>query len=238
MARTPEAGAAWPELDFHAWQESGSTLHMWLQIVGKVRLVLSPPLNHSWHATFYVTSRGITTSPIPYGARTFQVDLDFLDHRLTLHSSDGRVGGFPLEPRSVAEFHERFFGALRELGVTVKIDPRPNEVPDPIPFAEDDRHRSYDADRARAGVLGDDLSEQFGKPAAARRATAAGLVLRASRVLVPPRCTGFHRVPARGLFLFSAPFHPLRSSPVFPATSERQGKPHASCCRCRASPIA
>ncbi|NLE88990.1 MAG: hypothetical protein GX607_21620 [Myxococcales bacterium] len=149
MARAPLASAAWPQLNFEAWKESGDTLHMWLQIVGKVRLVLSPPLNHSWHATFYVTPRGITTSPIPYGSRLFQVDLDFLDHRLALQTSDGRLGGFPLEAIPVAEFHERFFRALGELGITVKIDPRPNEVPDPIPFVEDHRERAYRQDEVQ-----------------------------------------------------------------------------------------
>src|SRR5882757_6381607 len=97
----------WPSLALDAWQDTYATLHMWLQVVGKIRLQQSPWVNHSWHVTLYVTARGLTTSPIPDGARTFQIDLDFVHHRLVVLSSDGREGGFALEPQSVATFYAR-----------------------------------------------------------------------------------------------------------------------------------
>src|SRR5216684_5741034 len=95
----------WPALPFSEWQATAETLHMWTQIVGKIRLVQSPWVNHSWHVTLYVTSRGLTTSPIPYGTRTFQIDLDFISHQLTIQSNDGGIGSLPLQPQSVAAFY-------------------------------------------------------------------------------------------------------------------------------------
>src|ERR1043166_9913474 len=95
----------WPALPFAEWKDTAVTLHMWTQIVGKVRLTLAPWTNHSWHVTLYVTARGLTTSPIPYGVRTFQIDFDFISHQLTLHSSDGASGRVVLQPQSVATFH-------------------------------------------------------------------------------------------------------------------------------------
>src|SRR5262249_33066400 len=95
---------AWPSLPLEAWSDTYATLHRWTQIVGKIRLAQSPWINHSWHVTLYVTARGLSTSPIPHGARTFQVDFDFVDHRLVVQSSDGRTAGFPLQPQSVAAF--------------------------------------------------------------------------------------------------------------------------------------
>lgn len=165
QGETRISGPIWPELRFEAWQETRATLHMWMQIVGKVRLVQGPPLNHSWHATYYVTSRGLTTSPIFHGARSFQVDFDFVEHRLSVYSSDGGVGGMNLAPRSVAEFYRVFFGELARLELPVRIYAKPNEVPDAIPFQEDTVHRAYDPDSVqrfwRILVQADRLLKQF-----------------------------------------------------------------------------
>jgi hypothetical protein len=136
----------WPDIPLSAWQDSFATLHLWTQIVGKIRLVQTPWLNHSWHATLYVTSRGLTTSPIPYEARTFELEFDFTSHRLELRSSDGRSDTIPLQPQSVAAFHGRVMDALRRLDLDVRITRKPSEIADPIPFAEDQVHRSYDAE--------------------------------------------------------------------------------------------
>ena len=139
---------AWPALPLEAWTDTYATLHLWTQIVGKVRLSCTPALNHSWHVTLYVTARGLSTSPIPYGSRTFEIDFDFLEHRLVVRSSDGRTTGFPLEPQSVATFYTRLMGELARLDVSVRINPTPNEVADPIRFDRDETHRAYDADAA------------------------------------------------------------------------------------------
>jgi hypothetical protein len=139
---------AWPSLPLAAWSDTCATLHRWTQIVGKLRLAQSPWVNHSWHVTLYVTATGLTTSAIPYGTRTFQVDFDFVAHRLTVRTSDGGAGGFALVPQSVAAFYAQLMAELATLGIRVKIVARPNEVPDPIPFAEDETHRAYDADYA------------------------------------------------------------------------------------------
>ena len=139
---------AWPDLPLAAWQDTFATLHLWTQIVGKIRLVKSPWLNHSWHTTLYVTSRGLTTSPIPDGRRTFELEFDFTAHRLELRSSDGRREEVPLRPQSVAVFHSLVIEALRRLDIEVRISRKPSELVDPIPFAEDETHRSYDAEYA------------------------------------------------------------------------------------------
>ena len=139
---------AWPDLPLAAWQDTIATLHLWTQIVGKIRLVKSPWLNHSWHTTLYVTSRGLTTSPIPDGRRTFELEFDFTAHRLELRSSDGRREEVPLRPQSVAVFHSLVMEALRRLDIEVRISRKPSELVDPIPFAEDETHRSYDAEYA------------------------------------------------------------------------------------------
>jgi hypothetical protein len=144
-----EAGMeTWPALPLDAWRDTYATLHLWTQIVGKVRLVQSPPVNHSWHATLYVTSRGLTTSPIPHGDRTFEIDFDFIDHRLVVRASDGASGGFALAPQSVARFYGRLMDELRRLGLEVTIHGKPNEVADPIAFERDELHAAYDADAA------------------------------------------------------------------------------------------
>jgi hypothetical protein len=141
-------GTDWPELPLAGWIDTRDTLHRWLQIVGKVRLRLTPPINHSWHSTLYLTARGLTTSPIPHGTRSFHIDLDFVEHRLHIAAIDGASGGFPLEPQSVAAFYARLMGELARMGLPVSIFARPNELPDSTPFADDQVHRSYDRDAA------------------------------------------------------------------------------------------
>jgi hypothetical protein len=138
----------WPELPLEGWKDTFETLHMWTQIVGKVRLRLSPWINHSWHATLYVTASGLTTSPIPYQNRMFEIAFDFLRQHVVLTASDGATAGFALEPQSVATFHRRLMDALATMGVQVRITRRPNEVPDPIPFDQDELHKSYDREAA------------------------------------------------------------------------------------------
>lgn len=141
--------AAWPELPYAAWKETYATLHMWTQIVGKIRLVQTPWVNHSWHVVLYLTARGLTTSPIPYGQRAFQLDFDFLDHVLRLTTDDGARKEIRLFPRPVADFYAELMRALSELGLDVRINEMPNEIPDPIRFSADRTHASYDPDYAR-----------------------------------------------------------------------------------------
>jgi hypothetical protein len=117
---------------------------MWTQIVGKIRLAQSPWINHSWHVTLYVTTRGLTTSPIPYGNRTFQIDFDFINHQVTIQSSDGGMAGFSLQPQSVAAFYGRLKDEMAKLDLHVNINQKPNEIPDPIPFDQDETHKAYD----------------------------------------------------------------------------------------------
>ena len=135
---------AWPELPLDQWKDTYATLHMWTQIVGKIRLALSPPLNHWWEVPLYVSARGLTTSPIPYRDIVFEIEFDFIDHKLSIQLSDGRAAILPLEPRSVAQFYREFMATLRDLGIAVKIWKMPCEVPDPIPFDKDEQHASYD----------------------------------------------------------------------------------------------
>jgi hypothetical protein len=155
----------WPSLPFQHWKDTCATLHMWTQIVGKIRLVQTPWVNHSWHTTLYVTSRGLTTSPVPYKTRTFQIDFDFVDHKLLIQTSDGAGKAMPLAPRSVAEFYAELFSCLAELNLNVKIHPMPNEVANPISFDEDTEHASYDAEYAnrfwRALVQADRVFKEF-----------------------------------------------------------------------------
>ena len=139
----------WPELPTAAWRDTYATLHLWTQIVGKIRLTKSPWLNHSWHVAQYVTARGLTTSPIPDGSRTFQIDLDFVDHALRISTSDGAQRQFALAGQSVASFYAATMAALAELGITVTIDEMPNELPEPIRFSLDTVHASYDPDAVR-----------------------------------------------------------------------------------------
>lgn len=134
----------WPELQYDDWADTAQTLHLWTQIVGKIRMTKSPPVNHWWHATLYVTSRGLGTSAIPNGTATFEIELDFIDHRLRLSTSEGEERAFKLERMTVAEFHERVRVALEELGVSVRINTLPDEIEAPIAFEQDTRHRTYD----------------------------------------------------------------------------------------------
>ena len=145
MAQSP-GQAAWPELPYAAWQDTAATLQLWTQIVGKIRLARTPWLNHSWHVTLYVTARGLTTGPIPDGARTFQIDFDFIDHILWLRTSDGHFRQLMLRPMSVAEFYADMMIALGELGLATKIDTMPCEIAECEPFERDTLHASYDAD--------------------------------------------------------------------------------------------
>ena len=139
----------WPALPYEAWKDTCTTLQLWTQIVGKIRLAKTPWINHSWHVTLYVTPRGLTTSPIPYDRRAFQIDFDFIDHALLIQTSDGATRRLALEARSVAEFHDALMAALAELDIRVRIHGRPNEVADPIPFRQDRVHAAYDADYAQ-----------------------------------------------------------------------------------------
>ena len=141
MVAAPED---WPPLPLDAWADTHATLHLWFQIVGKVRLTQTPWINHGWHVTLYVTARGLTTGPMPHGGRTFQIDFDFVDQRLRVRTSDGGTAEVPLEPQTVAQFHAHVMEALTRLGVPVRITRRPNEIPDAIPFADDTLHRAYD----------------------------------------------------------------------------------------------
>ncbi|HUG39565.1 MAG TPA: DUF5996 family protein [Longimicrobiales bacterium] len=135
----------WPPLPLAAWNDTRHTLHMWTQIVGKIRLGLAPMENHWWQVPLYVTADGMTTSPMPYGSRALQIDFDLVEHRLRIRTSDGRRSALSLQPRSVADFHAELMGRLADLELPVEIDPRPSEVPDPVPFDQDHVSSAYDA---------------------------------------------------------------------------------------------
>jgi Family of unknown function (DUF5996) len=139
----------WPELRTASWRETYATLHLWTQIVGKIRLVRSPWLNHSWHVALYVTSYGLTTSPIPDGTRVFQIDFDFINHHLRISVSDGTTRRLALAGHSVASFYTAVMTALAELGIHIAIDEIPNELPNPVRFSDDNQHASYDPDAVR-----------------------------------------------------------------------------------------
>ncbi|MEY2540551.1 MAG: hypothetical protein QOI22_153 [Verrucomicrobiota bacterium] len=139
---------SWPSLPFGEWKDTCTTLHMWMQIAGKVRLALAPWTNHSWHVTLYLTARGLTTSPIPYGERLFQIDFDFIEHKLLITTAEGEIRQVELKPQSVAQFYERTMSILRELNLPVEINTTPNEVSEAIPFERDEQHRSYDPEYA------------------------------------------------------------------------------------------
>src|SRR6266576_352564 len=148
MATRTAHPETWPALPFEAWKDTCATLHMWTQIVGKIRLTLTPWTNHSWHVTLYLTSRGLTTSPIPHLNNIFEIRFDFIDHELRIMNSDGAIRALKLRPQSVAKFYEEVMKALTELDLPVKIDLVPNEIQNPIPFDRDEEHRSYDAEYA------------------------------------------------------------------------------------------
>src|SRR5271156_5922733 len=134
----------WPELPLEAWQDTLSTLHLWTQIVGKVRLALSPNINHWWGVPLYVNAVGLTTSAIPYGGGNFEVQFDFIHHKLVIRTSNDAILPLALTPQSVAAFYREFMGALASLGIAVKIWKMPVEISDPIPFDQDTKHASYD----------------------------------------------------------------------------------------------
>jgi hypothetical protein len=155
----------WPALPYEDWKDTCTTLHLWTQIVGKVRLAQTPWANHSWHVTLYVTPRGLTTSPIPYDGRAFQIDFDFINHALLIRTSDGGEKRMPLAPKPVADFHDQLMAALAELEIRVRIHGSPNERPNPIPFREDREHAAYDPGYAqrfwRVLVQADRVFKQF-----------------------------------------------------------------------------
>jgi Family of unknown function (DUF5996) len=169
---------SWPELPLEAWQDTYATLHMWTQIVGKVRLALSPRVNHWWEVPLYVNARGLTTSAIPYGDGIFEIQFDFIDHKLNLQTSWGSSKTLALQPQSVADFYAAFVAALRSLGIEVRIWTMPCEVPNPVRFESDTQHASYDREYAhrfwqililcgnifqefRAGFIGKDSPVHF-----------------------------------------------------------------------------
>ena len=134
----------WPELPLTAWQDTYDTLHMWTQIVGKIRMTLTPLINHYWNATLYVSARGLTTSAIPYPRGIFEIEFDLIGHKLVIQTSEGDVRTLDLAPRTVADFYAEVMSTLASLHIDVKITAHPDEVPNPIPFAEDRTHQSYD----------------------------------------------------------------------------------------------
>lgn len=155
----------WPSLPLEEWKDTYATLHMWTQIVGKTRLALCPKENHWWHVALYVTARGLTTTSIPRGTTVFEVEFDFIDHRLTILTSKGETRDIPLAPRSVADFYRQYMALLDDLGLSVRFRPVPDEVEHPIPFAEDRQHASYDPGQAnrfwRVLVQADRILKRF-----------------------------------------------------------------------------
>ena len=155
----------WPELPLSEWADTCATLHLWTQVVGKIRLAHAPLINHWWQVPLYVTSRGLTTSAISYGSRSFQLDFDFLDHDLIIQTSDGATAKITLAPRSVADFYAEVMGRLQELGLETRIWTMPVEIPDAIPFDQDNEHKSYDPEYVqrfwRILVQADRVSTQF-----------------------------------------------------------------------------
>jgi hypothetical protein len=136
----------WPALPWEEWKETAATLHMWMQVVGKTRLALTPLVNHWWNVPLYVTARGLSTSSIPYNDDLVDIEFDFIEHRLHVRMTSGESRSIALRPQSVASFYAEYLDLLRALGIDVKINPKPVEVADPIPFAEDHQHASYDKD--------------------------------------------------------------------------------------------
>ncbi|MBV8767999.1 MAG: hypothetical protein JO094_03790 [Hyphomicrobiales bacterium] len=135
----------WPELPYAPWRETATTLQLWTQIIGKVRLSLTPWLNHGWQVPFYVTARGLGTSAIPVGRDNLELEFDFISHRLVARTSRGDIETLPLEPQTVADFHRRVIALLARMGVAASINEMPNEIADAIRFSQDRRHAAYDA---------------------------------------------------------------------------------------------
>jgi len=156
----------WPALVYEEWKDTLATVHLWTQIVGKIRLRLTPLVNHWWNVTLYVTPRGLTTSAMPYGdGRWFSIDFNFLGHRLEIAGCDGELDGFALRPMSVAAFYEELMGGLHALGFDVRINRKPNEIADAVPFDRDTTHASYDPTYVerffRALLQADRLCKEF-----------------------------------------------------------------------------
>jgi len=156
---------SWPPLPLESWSDTRNTLHMWTQVVGKVRLALTPKVNHWWNVPLYVSSRGLTTSPIPYGDLVFEVEFDFLDHKLHIRLSNGVVKELPLRPQTVADFYQEFMSTLRSAGIQAEIWHMPVEIPNPIAFDQDRIHASYDREYAhrfwRILVSVDEVLKEF-----------------------------------------------------------------------------
>ena len=148
MNTTSPDSDRWPALPFNEWRDTAATLHMWTQIVGKIRLVQTPWLNHSWHVTLYVTPRGMTTGAIPHGDRTFSIEFDFIAHELHIRTCEGGVESIRLEPQDTADFYCSVMSSLELLGYPVAINTTPNEIEDAIPFPDDRVHKAYDPDAA------------------------------------------------------------------------------------------
>jgi hypothetical protein len=144
-----ESAEVWPELPYAAWKDTCTTLHLWTQVVGKIRLAQTPWLNHGWHVVLYVTPRGLTTSSIPHGNRAFELEFDLVNHQLHIRTSDGPSREIRLEPKSVADFYAEVMAALAELKLAVHILELPSEVADPIRFSDDHVHAAYDPHYAR-----------------------------------------------------------------------------------------
>jgi len=144
MTRESLPGELWPALPYDGWKDTYATLHMWTQVVGKIALAQSPPINHSWAVAFDVTSRGLTTKTLPHDKRSFRISFDFIDHQLVIEPSDASRRSIALEPRTVADFYREVMTTLRDMSLPVKIWPMPVEIPDPIRLDQDTVHRSYD----------------------------------------------------------------------------------------------
>lgn len=148
-AQGTPVNSAWPSLPLAAWQDTYATLHLWTQIIGKIRLALAPKLNHWWQSTLYVTPRGLTTASIPYETRSFQISFDFLDHQLQIDTSDGITQRIALAPRSVADFYQTVMATLSQMGIKVRIWTMPQEVAEPLSFTQDHQHAAYDPEYAQ-----------------------------------------------------------------------------------------
>jgi hypothetical protein len=148
ISNEKDRSEVWPSLPFADWKETYATLHMWTQVIGKIRLVQSPHVNHWWQVPLYVTARGLTTSAIPYGSRIFEMDFDFIAHQLVIKCDDGATQTIALAPRSVADFYQEVMQRLHALGLAVKIWTTPVEIENPIPFEKDEEHASYDPEYA------------------------------------------------------------------------------------------
>ena len=140
---------AWPALPYPDWRDTCATLQLWTQIVGKIRLVQTPWVNHSWHVAYYVTARGLTTSPMPYGTRVFEIDFDFIDHRLLIKTGEGQMRTLQLEPQTVADFYRAVLGELSGLGIDIAVNTMPCELAGAIRFEDDRQHHAYDQDAVR-----------------------------------------------------------------------------------------